>query len=1050
MRVTIGMPVYNGSDTIAAALDSLLAQSVAGFELIISDNGSTDTTEQICRAYASRDARIRYIRQLVNLGPTMNFRHVLFEASTEYFMWAAADDLWAPSFIAIHLAALDADPNAVASQSRVLFTKQRRPSHFSTGTYALTGSMRDNLARFLTNPADNSRYYALFRTAVLRQVFPTSNFFALDWAVSAATLLHGTHLEIPDALMIRDSSDSAMYEASIRRDHRFLLGRLFPVLCMTSWLIFVRRIPLTGPIVRALFHLNWYMHLRFGAYRIGSFANQHLSLNSPLRRTVSFIVRPGLIGRLRRLPGRLTGGFTGRMACRLTGMLSPLASAARHPVRALWRAMPLRPAQREAVKRNLVARFGSRALRLAGATTDIQVVLRSVLPLPPGPTLRAGPEDIWRFASAVPDTPAISVVLVMHNHIEETLHALDALYAGDAPSAAGLQVIVVDNASTDITALALSDLPGLIRVGLADTQPFGRAACAGAARTAAPAIVLLEQGVIPEAGFVAEMLRGLSDASLVVPQLRDRQGFVRSIGGRPGMAPLPTEGKARLVPSHPFCRARADVYYTHGGLGLRAGLLPSLDRYADQSDLTRLSYVLTQCAVGATARYWPDAALYRLDDRHREIHLVDVETSATMHPVGCNQVLYSSRIPVVPTVLYVDADTPMPDRNAGSIETMNLMRSLQDFGFRVIFVPESNFHHHGKYTDRLLELGITALYSYHYTDMRDVLERLGPELQLVILCRWSIASKYLNLVRELAPLARVVFNTIDLNFLRELRAAELSGDRTALTAAHRMRLSELATIAASDATIVLSHAEREMMTQALPGARIHTLPMVRDVPERLDVPGFAERRDMVFVGTYQHPPNEDAVVYFVSEIWPLISARLPGARFLIAGSSLTPTVQALAGNGVEVLGFVDELDTLLARCRLTVAPVRFGAGLKGKLISAFLAGVPSVATPIAAEGFGLTDGTELLIADTPEAFAKAVIRLYEDRTLWEHISQAGFDFMRRECTIEANMPRIRCLLDSIGVGSFQTESRAVEADFNSSKRRQGSSFLSECQCPSGR
>ena len=105
----------------------------------------------------------------------------------------------------------------------------------------------------------------------------------------------------------------------------------------------------------------------------------------------------------------------------------------------------------------------------------------------------------------------------------------------------------------------------------------------------------------------------------------------------------------------------------------------------------------------------------------------------------------------------------------------------------------------------------------------------------------------------------------------------------------------------------------------------------------------------MFIGTYQHPPNHDAAIYFVKEIWPKIHRRLPEARFLVVGSSVTPEILALAGDGIEVLGFVEDLDSLMAACRLTVAPLRFGAGLKGKVSSSLLSGVPVVASSIAVE-----------------------------------------------------------------------------------------------------
>jgi len=113
--VSIGLPVYNGEKLLRRALDSLLAQEYANFELIISDNASTDGTEGICREYAARDNRIRYIRQTKNMGGQENFNFVLHEANGEYFMWAAFDDQWATSFIHSLLESLMNNPGAVGA-----------------------------------------------------------------------------------------------------------------------------------------------------------------------------------------------------------------------------------------------------------------------------------------------------------------------------------------------------------------------------------------------------------------------------------------------------------------------------------------------------------------------------------------------------------------------------------------------------------------------------------------------------------------------------------------------------------------------------------------------------------------------------------------------------------------------------------------------------------------------------------------------------------------------------------------------------------------------
>ena len=229
---------------------------------------------------------------------------------------------------------------------------------------------------------------------------------------------------------------------------------------------------------------------------------------------------------------------------------------------------------------------------------------------------------------------------------------------------------------------------------------------------------------------------------------------------------------------------------------------------------------------------------------------------------------------------------------------------------------------------------------------------------------------------------------------------------------------EIASIRKADTTIILSDQEADVVRREAPGARIYVIPLLRDPPELIHAVPFAARFGVMFVGTYQHPPNADAVTYFVKNIWPLVRKRLPTAVFSIVGSGVTPDVQALAGNGVEVIGFVADLDAMLAQCRVAVAPLRYGAGMKGKVLSALLAGLPMVSTSIGIEGFGLTPGEEILVEDDPHGFADAVIRIYTDETLWTRVSEKGLEFSRSRFSFERSRGLFKKLLLDIEVDRF--------------------------------
>jgi glycosyltransferase involved in cell wall biosynthesis len=166
--------------------------------------------------------------------------------------------------------------------------------------------------------------------------------------------------------------------------------------------------------------------------------------------------------------------------------------------------------------------------------------------------------------------------------------------------------------------------------------------------------------------------------------------------------------------------------------------------------------------------------------------------------------------------------------------------------------------------------------------------------------------------------------------------------------------------------------------------------------------GFGERQDLYFVGGYQHPPNIDAACWFVESIWPLVRERLPDITFHLVGSKAPAQVQALGkAEGVHFHGFVDSLAPFLEGCRISVAPLRYGAGVKGKVNQAMAHGQPVVATPAAVEGIHATNGEDVLVAEDERSFADAVIRLYEDEALWEKLSRGGLENVERHFSTRA-------------------------------------------------
>jgi glycosyltransferase involved in cell wall biosynthesis len=214
----------------------------------------------------------------------------------------------------------------------------------------------------------------------------------------------------------------------------------------------------------------------------------------------------------------------------------------------------------------------------------------------------------------------------------------------------------------------------------------------------------------------------------------------------------------------------------------------------------------------------------------------------------------------------------------------------------------------------------------------------------------------------------------------------------------RVQFTEFA--AARLADIVLTHSTREaeLLSAAVPGARIHVVPW--SVPAKPITATFAERGGIAFICGYDHAPNLDAARWLINDIMPLVWQRTPDIECLLVGSNMPDEMVRLSRAGIVPIGYTENLEDIFNRVRLTVAPLRFGAGLKGKLVESLAAGVPCVSTSIAAEGFALPTLLADYVVDEPQAFAQLICRLHEDRWLNDEWALLGLQHIAEHCSEE--------------------------------------------------
>ncbi len=624
----------------------------------------------------------------------------------------------------------------------------------------------------------------------------------------------------------------------------------------------------------------------------------------------------------------------------------------------------------------------------------------------------------WRLPEApVPivfpstaETPLVSIIIPAFNQWQYTngcLRALAEVHDAGIPS----EVIVVDDASTDGTAELLARCGGIRVVRLDGNRGFGAACNAGAAAARGTYLHFLNNDAFVAAGWLRPLLETFASderVGAVVSQLRYPNGSLADAGGviwRDGQGS--NYGRGNSPGDWRYRSARDVDYGSAASLMVRAaaftvagGFAPEFaPAYYEDTDLCftlrkngyRIVYQprsIVHHAEGASYGSNLRVEARAIQERSRARFAAKWHDALRDHfdPDPDRIERAARRLMGTRTVVVVDEHVPFTDRDAGSRRTFFLIELLRKRGWHVIFgsIDRNDYE---PYAGALRDAGTEVICGFGAGAV-GALKRLDVAIDAAWLSRQGVAERVLPAFRRHFD-AKIAFDTVDLHYVRLRREQEISGKRTGWQS---MRQRELLSARNADVTVTTGAPEREQLrAEGITG--VYEIPVIEPAPSGAP-PGWESRQGIVFLGNYAHAPNVDAAQWLWAAIMPLVWERLPGAHLTLAGADPTRTVRALAGPNVTVTGYVADAGELLAHARVFAAPIRFGAGMKGKIVYALAHGIPVVTTPIGAEGIFDAAGYDAIDA-SPERLAARIVHLHEDSALWNALSTAGRSIAER-------------------------------------------------------
>jgi O-antigen biosynthesis protein len=610
------------------------------------------------------------------------------------------------------------------------------------------------------------------------------------------------------------------------------------------------------------------------------------------------------------------------------------------------------------------------------------------------------------------DNPEVSIIIPVYNQLDYTLRCLKAI-ALNYDQSIPVEIILVNDCSTDQTAELLSPLTAINLINQPTNQGFIAACNQGAAIAKGKYLYFLNNDTEIKPNCITSLVQVLAadqTVGAVGSKLIYPQGILQEAGGivwQDASGWNYGRQENSLAPEYNYLRP---VDYCSGAsLLVKKAVFDSLEGFATEFapayyEDTDLCFAIRH-QLGMKVMYQPKSEVIHYEGissgtsitsgtkkyqgvnalKFRDKWQDNLNQDRYLANVGLDHVSLAARRHLgQETILVIDSYIPSYDRESGSRRLFELLKIFKALNYHVIFVTDNGVREE-PYVSVLQNLQIEVLYtqSGYGATIEEQIESRLKLINLAWICRPELNQKYASLIRR-QPGIKLIYDTVDLHYLRLKRAWGIDPTHCPKEEWVEMQAKELNMAHQADLTITVTTMEQKIL-EAQGIEQVAVIPNIHRTYQDT-IPHFEQREGILFIGSYNHPPNVDGVLWLCQEIMPFVWQINPDIKVTLLGNNPSPEVLALGSDRIIVTGYIDDVSPYFLSHKLSVSPLRYGAGMKGKIGQSLEYSLPVISTHIGMEGMNLVAEKHILAANNALDFAQQIIRLYTDADLWSTLS----------------------------------------------------------------